>query len=588
MVSPAYIQTLIKIADQVAAAGHGNKEPIYQRACAELGKSRATLLAHLKQVRVNAQRKRRSDAGVVELEQSEADILSSYLMEGYRKNNRKITSLKEAVEVLRTNNEIIAGSINHDTGEINYLSESAIARGLRAYNLHPEQLRQATPHNRLRSLHPNHVWEVDASVCVIYYLPDGGAELVELDQAVHYKNKPENLKKIEQFRVIRYVLTDHASGMIRFRYYPHAESGQHTVTFMAWAMAPKAAGDVFNGAPFIVMVDPGATSGGLVKRFCALMQIELIVNKTKNARAKGSVEKANHIVETTFEQSLRYSGKRPRNFNELNMEAERFQLWFNATRIHSRHGKTRLDVWLSISAEQLRITPSADILLSLATDEPEKRQVQGDLSVSFKNRKWNVENVPGVLVKGDVYVHWHPFMPNTAMAVVWSEDGREQHIALPEITFNALGFDERAAVIGAEHKGKADTVADTNRKRVQQLAAGVDTQAEADKKRAKTHYTPFGGRINPLKHTEVELPTPMFKRGTAMDVQAPSTVLIPMNKVQMAKWLRGRLGDDYDPTMLADLTKRFPEGATEPDLEQVLIDLQAGRSAGGKAKLQAV
>ena len=190
---PAYIQQLVGIADAVAAAGHGDKEPIYQRACEQLGKSRGTLLRHLKQVAVSKPRKRRADAGVVALSAVDADMVSAYCMEGYRKNNRKITSVKEAIKVLRDNGLITAATLDTETGELTPLSDSAIANGLRAHVLHPEQLRQATPHTNLQSLHPNHVWQVDGSVCVIYYLPDGGAELVELDDAVHYKNKPQNM-----------------------------------------------------------------------------------------------------------------------------------------------------------------------------------------------------------------------------------------------------------------------------------------------------------------------------------------------------------------------------------------------------------
>jgi hypothetical protein len=585
--TPAYIQQLIAIADAAQAAPHGEKEAIYQRACDSLGKSRATLMAHLKRVAVRCPRKRRADAGRVELIREEADVISAYLMEGYRKNNRKITSLKEAVAVLRANDAILAGCIDPDSGEIRYLSESAIARGLKTYGLHPDQLRQATPHTRLRSLHPNHVWQVDASVCVVYYLPDGVA-MTELDQAVHYKNKPENLKAIEQFRVIRYVLSDHASGLIRYRYYPHAESGEHTVRFLAWAMADKAGNDPFRGAPFIVMVDPGATSGGLVRRFCERMGIELIVNKSRNARAKGQVEKANHIVETTFEQAIRYMAQRPRNFDEINRLAENFQVTWNATAVHSRHNKTRFAVWMTIKPDQLRTVPSADVLLSLATEEPIKRQVQGDLTVSFKNRTWDVKDVPGVLVKGDVFVHWHPFMADTAMAVVWGEDGREQHIALPEKKKNDLGFFEDAAIIGQEHKAKPDTVADTNRKRIAQIAAGTATVEEAEKKRSKTDYTPFNGQIDPFAHMPKEVPTMLKQRGTELGVNAPAVELIRMTLVQMAKWLQGRLGEAYEPAMLADLQKRFPAGATEPELEEVLTDIRAGRSAAGRAKLQAV
>jgi len=588
MLEPAYIQQLVGIADAVAAAGHGEKESIYERACRQLGKSRGTLLRHLNKVAVTKPRKRRSDAGSVSLSPQEADILSGYLMEGYRKNNRKITPLKEAVQVLRDNKLILASTIDEDTGELTPLSDSAINRALKSYCLHPDQLRQATPSTRLRSLHPNHVWEVDASVCVIYYLPDGNSELVELDQAVHYKNKPQNIKAIEQFRVIRYVLADHTSGVIRYRYYPHAESGEHTVRFLCWAMAHKGGNDPFHGKPMIVMVDPGATAGGLVRRFCHRMKIELVVNKSHNARAKGAVEKANHLVETSFEQALRYLKPRPTNFEQLNALSETYQLWWNASKIHTRTKQTRFAVWMTITAEQLQITPSADVLLQLATQEPIKRQVRGDLSVGFKNKLWNVADVPGVTVKGDVYVHWHPFIPDTAMAVIWGEDGQEQHIALPEIKLNEYGFDENAVVINQGYKAQADTIADTNRKRIQQIAAGTSTLKDTEKKRANKHFIPFDGQVDPLIASKQVLPTFIQKRGTDADIIAPTVEHLRMTLPAMAKWLAGRLGDEYQAGMLMDLKNRFPGGATEPELEQVLADLRAGRTAAGRAKLQAV
>jgi hypothetical protein len=318
------------------------------------------------------------------------------------------------------------------------------------------------------------------------------------------------------------------------------------------------------------------------------MGIELIVNRRRNPRAKGSVEKGNHLVETSFEQALRFMKKRPANFDQLNALAETYQLWWNATKEHTRTQRTRFAVWLTITAEQLRITPSAEVLLSLATEEPIKRQVRGDLTITFKNRIWKVDHVPGVYVKSNVYVHWHPFMVDTAMAVVWGEDGQEQHIALYEDKLNGLGFRESAAVIGQNHSAKPDTVADTNRKRVHQLAAGTDTLAATEKKRDNKHYVPFDGRIDPLLASKQALPTFMPKRGTELDVKAPTVELLRMNAVQAAKWLHGRLGREYQPELMADVQARFPEGATEEDLEQVLADLTAGRSATGRAKLQAV
>jgi len=174
------------------------------------------------------------------------------------------------------------------------------------------------------------------------------------------------------------------------------------------------------------------------------------------------------------------------------------------------------------------------------------------------------------------------------MAVIWGEDGQEQHIALYEDKVNALGFHESSAVIGEEHKAKPDTIADTNRKRVHQLAAGTDTLAATEKKRDNKHYVPFDGRVDPLLASKQELATFMPKRGTVLDVKAPTVELLKLNPVQSAKWLLGRLGSDYRPELLADVQARFPEGATEEDLEQVLADLAVGRNATGRAKLQAV
>ncbi|WP_054772764.1 hypothetical protein [Methylogaea oryzae] len=47
------------------------------------------------------------------------------------------------------------------------------------------------------------------------------------------------MQAIELFRVIRYVITDHCTNLTRWRYYPHSESGEHTVRFLAWAMRPR-------------------------------------------------------------------------------------------------------------------------------------------------------------------------------------------------------------------------------------------------------------------------------------------------------------------------------------------------------------
>ncbi|MCQ8182208.1 hypothetical protein NP603_13885 [Methylomonas sp. SURF-1] len=578
---------LVGIMHEADNAGHGKKGDVYKRACAFLGVSLQTLHRELSMIRVNS-RKRRADAGNHQLSLAEAHIISAYLMEGYRQNNKKMVAIGEAVASLRANGLILAANVDTDTGELTELSDSAVARALRSYNLHPEQLRRPAPHVNLRSKHPNHVWQIDASVCTLYYLPTGES-LIETNQAVHYKNKPGNLEKISQQRVIRYVGTDHCSGVIRWRYFPHSESGEHTVQFIAWMIKPKAALtlDPFYGVPFIIQVDPGATSAGLVQRFCDRLGIELHVNKPGAPRSKGQVENGNNLVEVNFEQGLRFCGHKIKSIADLNRHADVYQRYFNATRKHTRTGMTRTEGWLHIKPHELRTVNEAVDLLALATSKPESRKVSGDLTISYKG-KWKVGKLPFVQVGDDVLVCDNP-LNGMVMAVIMGDDDRETYVELEQVTINEWGFNADGPVIGNNYASHADTVADTNRKLVAQIATGTTNLDDAKKVRSRKGYAPFEGKIDPFKvANETEIQTVLPKRGTDAGLESPTRELHRMNRVQMAKWLAGRLRDDYDPAMLPDLAKRFPDGATEPELEQVLADLAAGRSAAGRAKLQAV
>ena len=47
-----------------------------------------------------------------------------------------------------------------------------VARALRGYGLHPEQLRRLPAAQQQSTPHPNHTWQMDASVCTLFYLDD--------------------------------------------------------------------------------------------------------------------------------------------------------------------------------------------------------------------------------------------------------------------------------------------------------------------------------------------------------------------------------------------------------------------------------
>ena len=194
--NPVIVGRLAQVLQAAQAAPRGGKQAIYAAACAELGMSNATLHRHLGKITVKPERKKRSDAGDVSLTRDEAVAISAALMTSHRKTNKRLMSIGQAVEVMRANGEVRAERTDPATGELVPLSDSAIARALRHYNLHPDQLNRPTPAVELKSLHPNHVWQIDASLCVLYYLnarteSESGLQVMERDK--FYKNNPAYL-----------------------------------------------------------------------------------------------------------------------------------------------------------------------------------------------------------------------------------------------------------------------------------------------------------------------------------------------------------------------------------------------------------
>ena len=586
--SAAVIARLSAVAVAVQSASHGERGKIYQAAALELGMSLQTLHRKLNEISVRNKRRRRSDAGAVALSRAEAEIISVYVLEHIRKNAKKTKSIQQAVAELRANGEIVAGRVDTETGEILPLSDSAIQRALRSYGLHPEQLLAPDPVTQLISKHPNHVWQLDASLCVLYKLPtDPGYGIEEVASTEKYKNKLSHFARIEHQLVQRYLITDHASCAVFIYFAMGGESTESLCHLLIEAIQQRGQYP-FYGIPSMLYLDRGsANRSAIFKNLCQALGIRL--EFAQRARAKGQVEKMHDVIELGFESGLKMA-THVRDVAALNQFAQKWMHWFNGTKIHTRHGKTRYAAWQLIKPHQLIATSlNSEQLLLLAREQPVPRKVSPSLTVDFDGHKYDVSQVTGVLVGEKLLITRCAFDPESAQAVLHDEHGREVFHQLPKIEIDEVwGWRTDGAVFGEEHKRKADTAAQTARKKLERMAMDAETDTEAEQKR-KAKATPFGGRIDPYKQAkDFEHPAYLPKRGTDAGIETPAIELNRMNKVQMAKWLQGRLQHDYDPAMLADLSKRFPDGATEPELEQVLTDLRAGRSASGKARLQAV
>ena len=133
---------------------------------------------------------------------------------------------------------------------------------------------------------------------------------------------------------------------------------------------------------------------------------------------------------------------------------------FNATAVHSRHGKTRTDIWLKITADQLKKAPSVEVCRELAVAAPELRKVTSKLRVSFRGAEFDVSTVPGVLVGEKLMITRNPWRSDVAQVVLTGEDGHETFFLVEEVRKNEFGF-ASAAVFGESYKALPETPAQT-------------------------------------------------------------------------------------------------------------------------------
>lgn len=573
--SPAMTQRLVQIAQAAAAAGHGGKQAIYQAACTELDMSRATLLRALKEVTVTQQRKQRTDAGQVSITRDEAVIIGALLTESLRKNGKRLMSVAQAVDVLRRNGEIRAERVDPASGEVTPLSDSAIARALRVYKMHPDQLQRPAPSVELQSLHPNHAWQIDASLCVLYYLKTGDTResgLQVMRSSVFYKNKPANLKRIENDRVWRYVVTDHYSGWVFTHYVFGAESALNiSEAFIAAIQAKADARDPVHGVPLVLMMDMGsANTSGMFKNLLRRLAVKPLAHAPENARATGQVEKAQDLVEKSFESGLRLQPVH--SLDELNAQAGVWMRWFNSVQRHTRHDRTRYAMWATIRDDQLRLAPSVEMCRLLLTHQPETRKVNDRLRVEFSGREWDVAGVPRIMVGEKVQVTWNPYQADQVYIVDTDADGHEVLHAAHLVERNDAGFAVTANVIGEDYRQHKDTIADQHRKEVEKVAMAVDTLAEAEAAR-KAKALPFGGRIDPYKGLEEQTEGTAFmpRRGTALEAttrMAPAAERV-LNRFETAQALVG-LGLELTPERNAQIAAWYPDGVPEGQMADLL------------------
>lgn len=561
----ATLNYLSTIANELQQAKHGHKQPIIDKACAFLTCSTQTFYrlledAGLKPKPKSGKRKQRADKGNTQITRQQAELLGGMILVAMRANGKRILSVKDAAEILQAQ------------GKLPNVCTTTILRALKMYHCHPDQLATPTAHTRQRSLYPNHVWQLDPSVCVLFYLPKGG--LAVMEEKHFYKNKPKNVAKVAKQRVMRYVISDHYSSTIYVEYVMGAESSENLTQVFLNAIQKRGHNDPIHGVPDILVLDKGSANlSGLFLNLLERLDVRAIPHATGNSRAKGQVEKSNDIVECKFESRLAFL--KVQSLDELNTYANKWRLHFNATAKHTRTKKTRNAVWQTITAEQLRIAPPLNICRELVTTKPKPFKVTGDLTVShtvkgYPNQNYDISHLPNIYVKADVQIVVNPYrLPSIDVHWFDEQDNPAVYTVEPIIT-DGNGFDINAPVIGEKIVAKPDSQADTNRKRMLKQAYGADTEAEVDKAR-KQRKPAFEGQVDPMADINAaDVPLYMPKNGQAVDVgQIKTPQLKALTHVQAAKELRGIVGDLWGANLYAQLVEQYPQGVPPQAIDDI-------------------
>ncbi|OIO66909.1 MAG: hypothetical protein COS35_07425 [Zetaproteobacteria bacterium CG02_land_8_20_14_3_00_50_9] len=573
---------LSEAAAAIRSARHGERVTVASAQAEMLGIKVGTLYRQLKTSGLyDSGRKKRADRGDLRLEGiSDDDLMNvaSLMFTSMRNQGRIIMPADVAIEIAESNNMIPSGVLTPDT----------LNRHLRRLQADKRSLLAAEPHTKLRSLHPNHVHQLDYSVGIQWYLDKKG--LGEHNMATdNYKNKSDNLAKLVEVgkpKLIRCVLTDHFTGLIFIRYYyVPGESARMAIDFLAHAWREKDDGNPFHGVPKILMIDKtGAHRDSGFLAFLDALDVRPEDHAAGNSKANGQVECAQRMVEQRIESRLRISPAK--SLEELNEVAALECRKLNATLRHSRHRQTRAGLWQIIRPEELRtIAVSHKDLLALANKSSRMQKVHGDYSIRFEGNIYRVGDISGIAPRMKVEVRRNVFSIDTVQMRVspdepWIEISQEKR--LPDMQG---AFPVSAQVIGEGHQSAKATEAMQHSKAMTRAAYNTETDREAENAR-KRREKPFAG-VDAFKSSrDFNHPDYMKRRGTEVDLPSSMNIdLKPMTFIDAAITINKRLGRSLTGREYASLESSYSDGMTAEQIESWLEDC---RSNEQRAQLRAV
>lgn len=600
--APQVLPGLLELSARLKAAGHGERRAMVEAHAALLGRSTNTVYGWLRDYADHdSGRKRRADAGTSRLPERTLDMVAALLKESQRANGKQTMPLGVAMNILDAN------------GYEFDVSPSQVSRLLRQHGMDMKTLETPRVAQDLRALHPNHVHQIDPSLCLLFYAPGGKQHL--MTDAKFYKNKQENYAKVK-LKVWRYVRYDRASGVIDVRYFESAGESQAVLfEFLMWTWG-KQEGRLNYGVPKLLLWDKGsANTSHAIQNLLDALGVQHETHAAGHAWAKGGVEQANNLVETQFESRLRVE---PVNsVEELNAAALRWCRDWNANLI--KHVDARLvrasgepmvrdDLWNLIlrTPGALVALPSREVCQWFMTGRERERQVN-NLQISFAHPEL------GRAARYDLRA-WAEFIHNRQKVTVTPLLMRDGLLRVeverfgsdplvvevePVREFDAFGSRADAQVIGEGYVRSVESASETAARRLVQAAYGEGTTLDAAEALREKSARPFAqandgrgltahGNLGQEEAPARLLPVASEVSGDAVraagravrEVQAA-----PLTHVEAAKRLRALVGDAWTAEHFAWLAQRHPAGVQEDALQAIADEIKGGKQ---KTALRAV
>lgn len=579
---------LAELASRLDTAPHGGRGVLIGEAARLLGWSEQRVYAQLKRrVAWSSGRKPRADKGATVQPVLAMRSVATMQKQSVRKNGKVVLRLPTALSIAATNGAEIA------------VSRGRFGRLLRDRKMDIGRQQLDRPVQPMRSLHPNWLHQVDPSLCLLYYLK-GEQQMIRDDQ--WYKNKPDSDARI-QIKVWRYVLYDHASGLI-IPWYVEArgENVDNLFQFLmhAWSKQP---GRAFHGVPKHLLWDKGsANTSHPVRNLLAALDVRDITHAAGRARVKGGVEGANNIVETKLESRLKFEPVS--SVDELNRAAFAWANAYNAnliphedTRLHRKglaEPVARADLWATIRADELRILPDASKCQLFLEGRRVTRKVSKSLEISYAHPLGNgplvydLAGLDGIVALDTVEVS--PLVYGDCEAMVYAQryDGAPLEYRVRPIVYdNTYGFRVDAPVFGQDFRTQPDSETERQGKALDRLAYPGRTLEEIDKAKDK-NAAPFDGRMVSHSHLlNVAVPPSLAgRRGTELTIPDRANPEEPRMARTAALILAHRLGETLTDAERADFDtymQAMPDGITETELKAWLAGQRESIAAGEPA-----